>query len=362
MNKKFIYLITSLAFASCTKTQEVFPEIPSVQFQTPAKSTFSEASQETVTISLVLSEAAKKDETINLLFNGSAKKDIDYQIVTPLPLQIKQGETTANVVIKIINDKTFESGSENCVISLSSLSNTLKLGNNSSIELTIYDGKALIGFEKATDSYLEDDEVPVKIKLDKAINEDIIVYLTGTSANSYYSLYTSSKQIIIKAGETSAVAYVDLYDSRVNTATQLSYDISITGVKNDDIAINSDLQTHKMAALDYQLGALFNINWNTSLDLDFYLLDSYGYSVAYLYSKGGQMVLSKYIEDGTYYLKGYAYGTMTPTIVSISASNNSTSSSIGDYTFNYNIDNDPVILKIVKNKDTFTVTQVATSN
>lgn len=361
----FLLLVTFITAISCTKTEEVYPELPTIQFQAPTQSTFQESLEETQSFTVLLSEASSTDEVINLNFAGTAQKGVDYEVITPLPLVIKKGEKSVSFSIKIKKDQTFESGTENAIIIFSSLSKTIKLGLTSSIEFNIYDGKALIGFELASKDYIENvDYEAVKVVLDKPINEDIVVYLSSSGSNSgYYNLYSASKAIIIKAGETSALAYVDTYDSRVNTAAQALLTLKIDGVKNDDVAIHSTLNTHKMNISDYQTGLVFTTSWtNSSVDMDMYIYDENGYYVTSTYGSNVPIAISRYLSDGTYYFYlSYYTSSFLSNTTTINVTNNITNTTVGSFNISHFSTKDDNVLKIVKSGDSFTVTQIKTS-
>ena len=366
MKKIIPFIFALLATFSCTKTIDIYPELPTIQLQTPTQSTFQESLAETATFAVILSQEVSEDQIININFSGTATKDVDYTVLTPMPLVIKKGEKSASIQVKILKDNTYESGSENIIASLNNLSNKVKLGSSPLVEMTIYDGKALISFETASKNYVENQssDEAVTIKLDKAIDEDIVVYINSSSTNSYYSLTSASKALIIPAGSTSAIAYVDTYDSRINSAADSKLTLTILSVKNNNVSISSTLNQHVMNIADYQSGLSFTTNWSSSyVDMDMYVKDANGYTVTSTYSANDPLALSQFEADGTYYFYlNYYTSYFYPNVSTIVVKNTITNAAVGTYTFTHTNTSDLNVLKIVKSGTTFTVTQIATTN
>jgi hypothetical protein len=347
-----------LVIWGCKNEVEVSPEAPRVQFLVSPQHIYQESKSDTISISVILSKPSTQNEKIDFSFNGSAILGQDYQLITPTPLIIKAGDLRGEIKLKIIKDLVFESGTENVTVTFKTLGSNLQVGTNNSFEFGIYDAKALVGFELATLDIHEANNIKVKVKLEKPINEDVVLYLASSSTNPYYRLHTNHEKVVIAAGSTETFVSVDLLDTRPTTGQNLLLSLKITEIKNDDIMIASGLGSLLIKAIDTNWGLQLFVDWNNNTDIDYEIVDSNGNSSDFGIAKGGFVTVQNLQNNGTYYLKLKVNGNLLDkTTMAIIAKNNTNDivSVVGNYKFNFLKIEDSMALRIDKQGLNYTI-------
>lgn len=275
--KKIFYLATSLILFSCSETEveeievpvETIVEVPTaVELElislSATKTMTSESDEETIIITASLDNALDTDSVINLSFNGSAEINSDYTL-SATSINIPSGSTAGQIEISVISDNIFESGVENIIVSLAGLSNTITPSQNSTIEIDVTDGSAIVAFSQSQITTEENGFLDIELVLSKPLNEDIVINLGQVTNNNSYMLSSDFPTIIV-AGETLATVRVDVNDFIITSPGNNVLNVFIASVNNDDIDVGTNNQTIITTSED-EVGLQINSSWATNNDL-----------------------------------------------------------------------------------------------
>lgn len=83
----------------------------------------------TIAIPVVLSEERSANSIIDFEFGGAAFLDGDFSVVTPSPVTIAKGDLSANILIRVLDEKLIENTADTIEITLTAASGA-KLSNN----------------------------------------------------------------------------------------------------------------------------------------------------------------------------------------------------------------------------------------
>jgi len=390
-----MYLSVAALLFSCTKTEEIeverivetevevevekIVEVPTpidlskVSLASSASMT-TESDAQVIIISAAIEAAQEEDVTIQLNFAGSAALDSDYS-VSSSAITVAAGELTGTTELTIISDGVFESGIENIVISLAELSNTITPSDSGSfLQIDITDGEALIGFNSSTVTIEESSFYQLEVVLSKALNEDIVVYFSGETNNSGYSVNSSNDEVIIKAGETSAFISVDTNDNQLTSEGDNVITVSIDNVENDDVIVGS-VGSIAISTTEVSEGLQIISTWTTQDDLfDLRVYDAAGNveESSFASTNGSEDIFINKLdfsplENGTYTIELIAFdfdGSISETVTFTFLDENGGTYG-GPYTFVANSlpDNDRIsVFELEVLDGVYTITQIITSN
>jgi len=128
-----ILIIQAVVVSSCKKSEAVLPDI-SIQetITTP------EGTDQQLTVSIPVTLSAASGELVSMKWStsdGTAKAGQDYIAKTDTVLVFQPGETTKNIVVKIVNDKIFEPD-ETFYVTLADAKNAALLKYRATVTIT----------------------------------------------------------------------------------------------------------------------------------------------------------------------------------------------------------------------------------
>jgi hypothetical protein len=180
---------------------------PTVAFAQATQSTNENASAP-VTLTVNLSAATHATTTIPFSVGGSAVAGANYNILTPSPLVIPAGQTSATIAVAMVDDGKYNTVDQTLTVTLGTPTNAT-LGAVTGDTLTIHetDAPPTLALASATQTVNENaGTFSVQVNLSTASSVDTTVPFTlgGTAAAGTNYGVVASSPLVIPAGQTSA--------------------------------------------------------------------------------------------------------------------------------------------------------------
>jgi preprotein translocase subunit SecB len=172
----------------------------------------------TFSVAVNLSAASAVDTTVAFSLGGGAAAGVNYSGVTPSPLVIKAGKTSATITGTLLDDGKYDTVNKDLVLSLGTPTNAT-LGATPTETLTIKEGDPppTVSFAAATQTVNESGvSFSVSVNLSAASNVDTTVPFTlgGTAVNGTNYTGVSASPLVITAGSTTGTITGTLLDDR----------------------------------------------------------------------------------------------------------------------------------------------------
>jgi len=234
--EKFIAgAVLVLLFQACSKDDT--NSVDTVEFSSTSQTIAESAG--TIKLPIMITKALNSSVQLYFDFSGTAAMNGDYQVLTPSPITINSGETTAFISLQVIDDSIIES-SETIVVKLVASGSGLSLSSDTTktiYTITVTDN------DTAPASDLQVDLTWGKGGSDDINNEDLNLYITDNvvvdnGSITSFDVYAKSENITgfetatLKSDATDGDYYIAVAYNSGSTAVDFTITLNGPGYSN----------------------------------------------------------------------------------------------------------------------------------